>query len=509
MRLYNNAFPNPYISGTPEYRATTSTLQDAAGRLRQKQQDSVHKNWMKWSELQGLATDNVEVTTDGRAEKKESDQEIFDRSYSKMLGCGTLYGELERTQLSVDLKNLIMEGSYESWEEFTLKQPPDERLSWVSFTGLHEQCNGLEGKLGLKNTELSELFDTLIMIGDLGKSNFERKKIKGWIKDDCGRDEDGPEDPDEFKKYLIQQGENVLEEFGSYSTLDAAQKKYVRDVISYEPHHGHELHGENGKFAYEALEKLRESDLTEDTKFMLLELSQLVQVFDVAGARGNQDIGGSKLYTESVHKSYVSLFMVQNSFIEHKKLTAEDAYYRQMSDKCIGVGLWPVNKNSSLEKKLTGLLIQHLRIKDSESATQLHEEVRHWNINLQQKLWGVFGCDRQVPNTYNPAILCSINDKYNPGNVSNLECGLQILLKYTDVYQAKNFKNGEQRPINFNPINDISINDSSRKEIANKFSINNLIDQVRKDPNLLDRVDFWRVNDQGKPVVHPSFFQNW
>jgi hypothetical protein len=90
----------------------------------------VEKGLQMYPEISWLADANVRKTEEGQASSQ--------RSYSEQL-LGKKFIEFDRTVMTIHCLKLILNGSDEAYQKFTMSQPEDMRLSKESFQTLHDQ----------------------------------------------------------------------------------------------------------------------------------------------------------------------------------------------------------------------------------------------------------------------------------------------------------------------------------------------------------------------------------
>lgn len=386
--------------------------------------------------------------------------------------------ERERTYTSLFGFELIANGSKESYSKFIEAQEKNNiknKLSYHNFQSLHGKYNEL--KQGLQSqSDVDSVINALIVLGDMGKSSEARERVKEALT----TKKEGPVDADEYKKYLAMSGK-ALSAFSVYQNLTNTQKELVKSTILNEIHFGHASHAENGKNAYELLEKKRDESLREKnvegsevSLETLLKLAEFVHICDVAGARGHNDNRGSLLYTNDVHQKLDRLFGTCLSLLKDKNMSARDVYYDTLSKTCENLGLQPINNDSLITEKVTAFLVCQRRISTKEDAESLLEEVHNWPEGLKNKIWDNFGVDGKIHCTYLPALLCTKGVK-TPSNVLQvISIAIDLAEKYKENF-PENIKN--RPPLNFNAIiptmeNIIGKDPENLSEINNLFQIN-------------------------------------
>jgi len=446
---------------------------------------AVCENHARYPDLQLLADDDtVNITNDYCA--KPSD---LDASCSQMAGLKGPCTEYNRSQVALLCFKWIRDGVVKAFAQFTQPQPEAKRLSRPEFQALHDKYTALKLNLlqyGLKSNDTDDVIDALIVLGDMGKSETARARVKELLENE----ENVPADADDFKKYCVEQ--DVFDVFQVYRNLGPLQKELVKGCILREIHLGHGTHAENGKHPYEALEKNRaphpieiNGEVLKIPPEILFDLAEFVHINDVAGAQGHKGNQGSLMYTTDVYRKINIVSKAARSLITDPNKTAADAYYDVLTEMCKYIGfdkILPITDQSPLQDKVTALLFQHRRalpknLSSSNDLDSLYDLVGSLPQETLENLWDNFGVDAEIYNTYMPALL-------NAEPVKDLD-GLKVCLDKILPCLAKKYHeigfNETPPPLNVN-------------KLIPKLGI--IINSVQNDAQSLEKI--LKVNENGE-----------
>ena len=158
---------------------------------------SVNKNAVLSKQLQPVILSQVQGVTwvqkcieqypeilwlaDSKVRKTEEGQATMQGSYSEQL-FGQKFVEFDRTIMTLRCLQLILDGSENAYQAFTVAQPGDQKLSRASFEKLHFQGIGLvkSGYNGMSELEMTQAAEAALVLGDIGKSEKARAVFKPY-----------------------------------------------------------------------------------------------------------------------------------------------------------------------------------------------------------------------------------------------------------------------------------------------------------------------------------------
>ncbi len=116
---------------------------------------------------------------DEQVRKTEEGQATAQGSYSEQL-FNQKYIEFDRTVMTLHCLKLILDGSDNAYQEFSMAQPKDARLSRESFHDLHLQGERLlKSKWGgMTELQIAQAMETALVLGDIGSRVLEMHKAR-------------------------------------------------------------------------------------------------------------------------------------------------------------------------------------------------------------------------------------------------------------------------------------------------------------------------------------------
>jgi Family of unknown function (DUF6829) len=417
------------------------------------------KNWVKeclqkYPEIIWLADENVQITQEGN--------KTFNNSFSEQL-FNKKFVEFDRTIMTFHCLRLILDGSFDAYQEFTKKQPQNLKLSQKSFMDLHIKGQYLlkSNWNGLSENEMLQTMETALVLGDLGKSEKARQVFKS-IK---------AVDHDVFHEQMIKVLKSNPRLSSSFNKLSKMSKKLLFKSTNL-AHYGHITHLEGDPLMFE---KLKESKIVISDPIAFL-FDFFVHICDVSGALGHIENSSSLVYTENTHISIMAAEHAIFTLIDSEK-TEIDAFNTYLSDRAKLLGL---KSNDRMDRVLTriGSMMRLFKLEEGEilkAAVNKLDHVDRERIINQLDVQQI----KKIPTpTYMPAVLVNLMNNTNLSSFKEerltqaVLIGLPFIAKVLEEYELllenKQIKLNE--PLNFNLIAKIAKN--SPEELVNKkFSI--------------------------------------
>ena len=211
-----------------------------------------------YPEIQWLADTSVKATSEGVASLEEGP--------SKAL-YGQKYIEFDRCMLSLRCLHWILSGTDAAWKEMTQLQSGKDKLTFEEFQELHRTLTTLGDQ-----SEMVPLFETALILGDMGKTNTARELFQPH----------GVNDPDHDDFYTSALGvlKTHPELCPSFQKLSPSSQAFLIKATGL-AHYGHIYHIEGKPNMFTSL---KNSQVAKDKDVCALKFDFLVHIFDVAGA---------------------------------------------------------------------------------------------------------------------------------------------------------------------------------------------------------------------------------
>lgn len=408
----------------------------------------------EYPELEWLLTDGVQYTQEGKAEQ-------FEHSWSKKLK-GKHYPEFERTILSIVNLHLIVEGSDQAYERFTLLQSPNDKLSLSSFKRLHEFAKNITKA----NPLMLQALEINLILGDMGKTQIARVKAK-----EHGITE---ADHDIFLDACLKKCPDI---FPTFSMLSGKTKKIVEKVNGL-VHFGHVTHVEGGP---EILKKLKGSGILQNNQDDF-NFEILTHVCDVSAARGHEDNRGSKVLTENTFKSIEAVKDAIHFMRTHSEKEALEKY---VHTRATWLGL-----DGTEEKNILARLGAMIRLFSREDGQALKEayavlSCEHKTM-LREEIDPLVSREERTP-TYVPALLVNLLSSLERQGLTKSNA-LQECLKKGSLFIAQvlqTYRSGNAN-IAYNPQLTLNFNKAAG--------------QVRDNPSLLNKF-YFKIDSDGNVII--------
>lgn len=401
------------------------------------------KEWVEkclqlYPEISWLADTNVKKTEEGQASSQ--------RSYSEQL-FGEKFIEFDRTIMTIHCLKLILEGSDKAYQEFTMSQPKDVRLSKESFQKLHDQGIELLQSTwgGLTKLQLAQAMETALVLGDIGKSEKAKEVFKSY--------RITVPDHDDFYGEAMQVLSKQPTLCPSFSKLSEPAKKLLIKTANL-AHYGHFTHLEGGP---SILDKLQMSQIPFDDS-IALSFDLFVHTCDVAGALGHVNNTSSLVYTETTHKAMQEMNYCVRILADIGK-TSFDAYRAYIAIRAVWLGLDAKNAGDRVLTRIGAML----RLFTPEEGTILKQAIAQLSQEDRERIIAQLDIQNiqlaRTP-TYMPAVLINLLGNSQLGNskeerlLQAVKLGLPFIGKVLELHKenlSKQLANPEI-PLNFNEI---------------------------------------------------------
>ncbi len=411
----------------------------------------------KYPEVAWLAKAQVRSTEEGHATAENSfSQQIYNEKFV----------EFDRALMSLYCLQLILDGSDQSYQEFTAAQPENVRLSKESFQKLHEQGKSLltSNYQGLSSVQMQQAMETALVLGEMGKSEKGRSIFKGR--------EVTALDSNDFYAQALEVLKSHTHMCRSFARLSPPAKQLlpkVANLINY----GQVLQLEGGPSLFR---KLKTSNLV-TTDPTALSFDLFVQTCHIAATLGHVNNTSSLIYTE---QTYQAMQAVANAcrILSDPTKTELDAYQAYLSFRASGLGLNPSDQNDRVLTRIAAML----RLFTPEEGTILKNSILQLNPQDQQRILSQFDISfaeelGRTP-TDMPAVLANLSNNTKSGSIATenlrkaVTYGLPFIAKVLQQQQQQILQHlaDPQIPLNFNTIAGVAKN-SPRLLKTNRFQI--------------------------------------
>jgi hypothetical protein len=413
---------------------TTSTHSAALSSLQGK----------SWAEKCVQLHPEVLWLADAQVRKTEEGHATAEAPYSEQI-FGQKFMEFDRTLMTIHCLKLILDGSEKAYQEFTAAQPKESKLSWESFLSIHRQGQQLlkSNWNGLSATQMTEVLETGLVLGDIGKSEKAREFFKSYGI--------GAPDHDDYHEELMSVLAKHPELCTSFARLPKAGKELLLKTANL-AHFGHITHLEGGPSMFT---KLKESEIAFHDPIALA-VALFEQTCDVAGAGGAVNKNSSIVYTEQTHKAMTAM-AESVKVLANPKATEWDAYSYYSTVRASWAGLPPEDrvgaKTCAMMRLVTleeGLLIKSSLSQLDPSDRDLVE--RYFDVKRKVLLG-------RTP-TYIPAVLVNLMNNPALGSTRDdrlkkaLILGLPFTAKVLEKHQEMIISDqiDAKVPLNFNKV---------------------------------------------------------
>lgn len=271
----------------------------------------VNKVIIQYPEITWPAEPQVRNTGEGQA----------DQSYSEQL-YGQKFTQFDRSLMSLYCLKLILDGSDKAYQEFTLAQPENVRLTRESFQQLHEQGTSLLNSKyqNLLPAQMQQAMETALVLGDMGKSEKARDLFRPF-------GVNAP-DHDDFYGEALEILKKHPRLSRSFSRLPFAAKQLLSKVAN--------LHQPNLEGSPSMFTKLKDSKIAA-TDPTALSFDLFVHTCNAAGALGHVNNTSSLAYTQQTHLAMQAMAIACQVLSDPAK-TEVDAYDAYLSSELFGWG---------------------------------------------------------------------------------------------------------------------------------------------------------------------------
>lgn len=382
---------------------------------------------------------------DVKVRKTEEGVATLQGPYSEQL-FGQKYIEFDRTIMTLRCLQLILDGSDKAYQEFTMAQSNDTKLSRASFENLHLQGMRLlkSQYQGMSEGEMIQAMEASLVLGDIGKSEKARDVFKPY----------GAlaPDHDDFHGEVMQILQKHPKLCPTFDQLTPSAKKLLSQTANL-AHYGHVTHIEGGPGMFS---KLRESGIAGSSP-VALSFDFFIHTCDVAGALGHVNNRSSLVYTEPSHLAMQGVADACKVLADPQK-TEMDAYNAYLAIRANWLGL---DAQDRADRALTRIGAM-LRLFTPEDGFLLKQAVLKLEPETRAKIIAQLdireGEDLRRTPTYMPAVL--VNLANNPQLGASREerilqavlVGLPFLSRVLEAHKqalAENRANSDI-PLNFN-----------------------------------------------------------
>ena len=347
------------------------------------------------------------------------------------------HAELERALTSLRCFRLILQGDEAAYYQFIQHQPVNQQLTRQSFEALRWDALLLvRGHPTLTPEQMSDLIETALVLGDMGKSAQARALFEpyGVL----------AADHDEFyaKAMIVLARHPTL--CPSFATLPMLSQKLLVQASDV-AHEGHITHLEGGP---EMFFQLRRSKILTEAP-LAWQLHFFVHRCDIAGALGHVQPEGSLVYTEQAHQSLQAVATASRVMIDPTK-TELDAYNAYLATRASWLGFDPTVPADRVLTRLGAMLRLYTPAQGEvlrHAVSQLHGP--DWNRIVLQWNFHEINLARQTP-TYLPATL--VNLANNPALGATADERLTQAITLGLPFLACVLDGRSRQPLCFNPI---------------------------------------------------------
>lgn len=404
-------------------------------------------------EILWLANANVRKTEEGQANRQ--------CSYSEQL-FGEKYIEFDRTLMTLHCLKLILDGSEKAYEEFTMAQQSNDKLTLESFQILHRQGQQLlESKWHrMSAPQLIYAMETALVLGDMGKSEKARALFKPYGI--------SAPDHDDFYGEAIEVMQKHLALSPSFNSLSPPAKHLLIKIANL-AHYGHITHLEGGT---EMFTRLKQSAIaTRDPIALFFDL--FVHTCDVAGALGHVNNQSSLAYTESTHLALQATGDAVRVLADPKK-SEWDAYNAYLNTRASWLGLNPEARTDRVLARVGAML----RLFTPEEGATLRMALNQLDITIRNRIAAQLDvqpfCQTGRTPTYIPAVLVNLSNNTELGKskkdrlIKAVTLGLPFITQVLEKHKEMLLKHeiDANVPLNFNKIAGIAKTDPHQLNIG-------------------------------------------
>lgn len=414
------------------------------------------KEWVQqkrdiYPELEWLLDKSVQQTQEGKGEQ-------VDRSWSKQL-TGQHYPEFERTMLSMVCLYLILDGSSQAYERFTMLQSADDKLTQTSFKRLHDFAL----QVVHNDPERLHALEINLLLGDMGKTQQARLEAKNY----------GISEPDAdiFLKMCLEKAPAI---FPTFMSLPPQMQEMIKTVTGL-VHFGHVTHVEGGP---EMLTPLKQAGIfqrnSRDFDFEIL-----THLCDVSAARGHEDNRGSKVLTENVFKALEAVKEALHQLAHHDE---KEALTHYLTTRAVWLGL---EGDEKFVLTRVGTMIRLYSLEEGVALKKAYAVLTEDQKATLKTQLDPLVIRQERTATYIPALLVNFVSAQTKQGLSKLQaieaCVRKGVVFIADVLQL--YRNGKAN-LPYNP------------ELTLNF--NKAAGQVRDNPNLLSK---FKIDPQGSMEI--------
>lgn len=400
----------------------------------------------QWVEACVLMHPEILWLADNHVRSTEEGQATLQGTYSEQL-FGQIYIEFDRTIMTIHCLKLILDGSNKAYEEFTVAQPKENKLTRDSFHMLHLQGQRLLHSQwqGMSAQQMAQAMEAALVLGDIGKSEIARELFKPY----------GIQAPDhdDFHGEVMQMIEKNPLLCPSFSDLSPSAKKLLVEVANL-AHYGHIIHLEGG---VEMFTRLKESRIPSKDPIALC-FDLFIHTCDVAGASGHVNNQSSLMYTETAHRAIQAMGDAVKVLSDPQK-SEWDAYNDYLQVRASWLGL---HSENSYDRVLTRIGAM-LRLFTPEDGVILKKAMLRLDVNIRERILRLnvqqFQKRGRTP-TYMPAFLINLSNNVQLGNskeerlIKSVVIGLPFIMRVLEKHKEMlmNHEIDSSVPLNFNKM---------------------------------------------------------
>jgi len=401
--------------------------------------DEAQQHVENYPELQHLASSWVTATNEAAGGNAPSE------SYSSQLDKGQQFVEFERSLVSLQSLNQVIDGSDQAYARLTSVQITPA-LGYGDFKSLSNRWQTLAehyGSKGIYPNDLRTTAEVSLVLGDMGKAKSVRDMMA-----DLGI---GDVDHNDFYRRVMSHQE-APKRFESFRRLNPDLQMLVRKTAGL-AHFGHITHCEGGP---QMFGRLKASDiLNQDPE--AFEFAAFVHICDVAGALGHRNPKGSAAYTKATFHAVEATFDACRALKDGDEVSAYALLIRRRAH---WLGLSPYSDEGRMLTRLGALMrlvtLEHGQaLKESFSKLSLKDrDMARLALSASKA-----GQTCRAP-TYIPALLVNLANNRQLGNTVEerlmhaVKIGVPFISFTLNTYRSM-LDQGSLRPdvpLNFNPL---------------------------------------------------------
>lgn len=388
----------------------------------------------KYPELHWLADSKVRKTEEGAGTGGGYSQKLF----------GQAYPEFDRSYLSLQCLEWIVDGTDNAYQSFTASQPDPVRLTRAHFQELHQRALSiLNNTFGLTFEETYVALQAALVLGDMGKSPTAREIFKPF----------GATAPDQDDFY----GEamSILKNNPNLSPTFARLSPAAKDLLiatAHMAHYGHITHLEGGPAMFSGIKE-------RNVEPFVLEFDLFVHLCDVAGAFGHVKPGSSFAYNDQTHQAKNAMRRACQALLT-TEFTELDAYNQYVAERASWLGF---DASKPLDRALARIGAM-IRLFTPQEGTILRDAMTSLSPQERSRISAELDVQKFNPHertpTYMPAVLVNLHNNPSLGDTPEkrlrqaIALGLPFISRVLETYRS-NLKAGTIRsdiPLNFNPV---------------------------------------------------------